>query len=713
MDSNASSGTGAPSTRQGQREGSYHPMATDSDSDGGVSDGDPPDYSGGPRPALIAPRPSLGAVSVGGSGGSSGKKRSFDELEDIVFSNPKSFVALCNEIAASRNMSILIGDDRTHKVSSAYMHVLCAYRKAGCPFIIKLTKAKEGGWLIRGGEVDTKQRSTYRCRHPAGSKPDFKVGISTDEWMRSVDTRSSSHPNGGRPKAAKPRPVVPPLESPVPVQEESSAGRAPRMSSRTATRSSLAAPAPAPSPSTSGRLVGAPVTYAAIEPERALAPPFQRAIDLQAQIVPALSPRQGHHPHSAQSGMYSNGYSPRAHPGGPGGDPYRLMPSPSQPAPPHARVQSHHPQPPHPHHHPHSASHHHQGPPAPRPAPVDPVVLAEWTAVLTLIGDADLVPLSRVLASPYVSCTPASFFAESRAARLKLVDALPNESTGLWPKIKLGQRLAGDEGDKAWARMQGAGSAPVSRAASRSRSVEASRSVSVSASDASAAQVQARVLSAGSASSTAAKPEPSVGDAMLPPRAQPSGMFAAPARSSPPNGMDVDPVSATSPGLGAPVSAAQALSPAAAGRPAGLVVAGPLARQLQDEMQPAPALASALGISLANHLKASRGLYKALKPLADRYANLAGFRAYGLKYDDVLIEESASVQKAIGRLSEREAYDRAFRLRTASMCAIAHEELPKDKWIKPNEDTRYLKPFIKEVEAEEADRSAFDHATRA
>jgi len=49
-------------------------------------------------------------------------------------------------------MTILVGDDRTHKVSSAYMHVLCSYRKAGCPFIIKLTKAKEGGWLIRGGE---------------------------------------------------------------------------------------------------------------------------------------------------------------------------------------------------------------------------------------------------------------------------------------------------------------------------------------------------------------------------------------------------------------------------------------------------------------------------------------------------------------------------------------------------------------------------------
>jgi len=68
-------------------------------------------------------------------------------------------------------------------------------------------------------------------------------------------------------------------------------------------------------------------------------------------------------------------------------------------------------------------------------------------------------------------------------------------------------------------------------------------------------------------------------------------------------------------------------------------------RPLSSPFAPRRARRSALGISLANHLKASRGLYKALKPLADRYANLAGFRAYGLKYDDVLIEESASVQK--------------------------------------------------------------------
>lgn len=45
-----------------------------------------------PRPAPIAPPPTLGAGGVP-------KKRSFDELEDIVFSNPKSFVALAKDIA--------------------------------------------------------------------------------------------------------------------------------------------------------------------------------------------------------------------------------------------------------------------------------------------------------------------------------------------------------------------------------------------------------------------------------------------------------------------------------------------------------------------------------------------------------------------------------------------------------------------------------------
>ncbi|BGP14192.1 Cytochrome b-c1 complex subunit 7, mitochondrial [Rhodosporidiobolus nylandii] len=54
---------------------------------------------------------------------------------------------------------------------------------------------------------------------------------------------------------------------------------------------------------------------------------------------------------------------------------------------------------------------------------------------------------------------------------------------------------------------------------------------------------------------------------------------------------------------------------------------------------------SALGLSFANKVKEARGLYKLLKPLADRYANLTGHRAHGLKYDDLVLEESAAVQK--------------------------------------------------------------------
>lgn len=53
----------------------------------------------------------------------------------------------------SRGVQVLISDDRTHKVSSAYMHMICVYRKSGCPFILKLTKSKEGGWITKSARA--------------------------------------------------------------------------------------------------------------------------------------------------------------------------------------------------------------------------------------------------------------------------------------------------------------------------------------------------------------------------------------------------------------------------------------------------------------------------------------------------------------------------------------------------------------------------------
>lgn len=42
-----------------------------------------------------------------------------------------------------------------------------------------------------------------------------------------------------------------------------------------------------------------------------------------------------------------------------------------------------------------------------------------------------------------------------------------------------------------------------------------------------------------------------------------------------------------------------------------------------------------LGISFASQVKANRTLYKWLKPVANWYASLSGYRRMGLKYDDL------------------------------------------------------------------------------
>lgn len=99
------------------RESSYHPMASDSD-DGAISDGDPPFYAGSLPPSNVGTpsvltgfptRPTSNQDSIAGMTGGAANlqaqppkskgKRSFEELEDIVFSNPKSFATLAFAIA--------------------------------------------------------------------------------------------------------------------------------------------------------------------------------------------------------------------------------------------------------------------------------------------------------------------------------------------------------------------------------------------------------------------------------------------------------------------------------------------------------------------------------------------------------------------------------------------------------------------------------------
>ncbi len=46
-------------------------------------------------------------------------------------------------------------------------------------------------------------------------------------------------------------------------------------------------------------------------------------------------------------------------------------------------------------------------------------------------------------------------------------------------------------------------------------------------------------------------------------------------------------------------------------------------------------IAGPLGVSVASTIRRNRTLYAWLKPVADWYANAAGHRKFGLKYDDL------------------------------------------------------------------------------
>ncbi|KAG6133173.1 Cytochrome b-c1 complex subunit 7 [Claviceps purpurea] len=118
-----------------------------------------------------------------------------------------------------------------------------------------------------------------------------------------------------------------------------------------------------------------------------------------------------------------------------------------------------------------------------------------------------------------------------------------------------------------------------------------------------------------------------------------------------------------------------------------------------------------VGYSLAPFILRRPWLTKLFTPAALWYANAAGYRKLGLRYDDLYEEERESVQIALRRLSPKEAYDRIYRLRRSIQCSYQHKLLPDDQWTKAEEDIPYLKPLIAEVEAELAEKDALDSMT--
>jgi ubiquinol-cytochrome c reductase subunit 7 len=104
-------------------------------------------------------------------------------------------------------------------------------------------------------------------------------------------------------------------------------------------------------------------------------------------------------------------------------------------------------------------------------------------------------------------------------------------------------------------------------------------------------------------------------------------------------------------------------------------------------------------------------LSRRIKPVAAWYANLSGYRTLGFKYDDLLIEENSDVQRALSRLTLREQYDRAYRFKRASQAGVLHKSLPKEEWVTPEEDLRYLKAHVEDVVNEGQERQIWDTMT--
>ncbi|KAJ4396422.1 Cytochrome b-c1 complex subunit 7 [Gnomoniopsis smithogilvyi] len=116
-------------------------------------------------------------------------------------------------------------------------------------------------------------------------------------------------------------------------------------------------------------------------------------------------------------------------------------------------------------------------------------------------------------------------------------------------------------------------------------------------------------------------------------------------------------------------------------------------------------------VTLAPFVAKRPWLSSALKPLANWYANASGYRQLGLRADDLIPEESETVQTALARLDAKARYDRIFRIRRAVQCSISHKLLPKAEWTKPDEDTPYLVPLIRLIEAEAKEKEALDTMT--
>ncbi|XP_044280375.1 cytochrome b-c1 complex subunit 7 isoform X1 [Varanus komodoensis] len=92
-----------------------------------------------------------------------------------------------------------------------------------------------------------------------------------------------------------------------------------------------------------------------------------------------------------------------------------------------------------------------------------------------------------------------------------------------------------------------------------------------------------------------------------------------------------------------------------------------------------------------------------LESLRKWYYNAAGFNKFGLMRDDTIYEDE-DVKEALKRLPEDVYNDRLYRIKRALDLSMKNQILPKEEWVKYEEDKHYLEPYLKEVIRERHER---------
>ncbi|KAF3426041.1 hypothetical protein E2986_02102 [Frieseomelitta varia] len=86
----------------------------------------------------------------------------------------------------------------------------------------------------------------------------------------------------------------------------------------------------------------------------------------------------------------------------------------------------------------------------------------------------------------------------------------------------------------------------------------------------------------------------------------------------------------------------------------------------------------------------------------------AEWNQYGLYKDDLIAEDNDDVIEALRRLPPHLIEERNFRIIRAAQLDCQKKVLPKEQWIKYEDDIEYLTPYVDEVRREREEREEWN-----